>query len=239
MTDMNIIETKKVCGLTVKIMTDDDPMNPRDWDHVGNMYCFHRRYKLGDKHNFSMEDVEEIVNDTENNISLPLYLMDHSGLSMSTGDYGDKFDSGQVGYITAPKGTHGLDDEKLIEALKAEVEVYSKFLSGSCYCYTIEDTTGEFVDSCGGYYDMESMEDDYTSSAKYFLKKREDRVDKIIAQQQKKPFKAKKKVIFQVMNESRKYLTSAIINKIAESLDILPVQVEAVYEKVRNKLSDS
>lgn len=32
-----------------KIVRDEDPMNPRENDNLGTMYCAHRRYNLGDK----------------------------------------------------------------------------------------------------------------------------------------------------------------------------------------------
>jgi len=38
------------------IMYDPEPVNPREWDNLGTMVCFHKRYNLGDepgsKHHF-------------------------------------------------------------------------------------------------------------------------------------------------------------------------------------------
>ena len=34
----------------IKIETDDDPQDPREWDNLGTMVCFHSRYTLGDAH---------------------------------------------------------------------------------------------------------------------------------------------------------------------------------------------
>ena len=89
---------------------------------------------------------------------LPLYLMDHSGLSISTGDFQDRWDSGQVGFIytTAERikemGLEGASTERLEKALCAEVAVYDQYLSGDVWYYTIEDDNGEVLDSCGGLY---------------------------------------------------------------------------------------
>lgn len=39
---------------TLFILNDDDPINPReDCDPFGRMICWHRRYRLGDKHSYS------------------------------------------------------------------------------------------------------------------------------------------------------------------------------------------
>lgn len=36
------------------IQPDDDPLNPREDDNFGKMVCFHRRYHLGDHHNYDL-----------------------------------------------------------------------------------------------------------------------------------------------------------------------------------------
>jgi hypothetical protein len=52
------ISTIKHKGYTIEIKHDDDPMSPREWDNMGTMSCFHKRYDLGDKHEF--KDTEEL-----------------------------------------------------------------------------------------------------------------------------------------------------------------------------------
>ena len=44
---------KRDNGYTLKIVHDDDGGNPRDWDNLGTMLCWHRQYNLGDKNNYS------------------------------------------------------------------------------------------------------------------------------------------------------------------------------------------
>ena len=44
--------------LVLSIIQDVDAEDPRNWDNLGTMICFHRRYSLGDKHDYSCsEDV--------------------------------------------------------------------------------------------------------------------------------------------------------------------------------------
>lgn len=45
---MEAIETFEVGNLTVQIHQDQDPESPREWDNLGTMVCWHRRYNLGD-----------------------------------------------------------------------------------------------------------------------------------------------------------------------------------------------
>ena len=49
-------------GLTVTIAYDTDTQDtPRDWDNLGTMICWHRRYDLGDKHGYA--DPESFLED--------------------------------------------------------------------------------------------------------------------------------------------------------------------------------
>lgn len=44
----------------LQVMHDDEPMNPReDYDNFGKMLCWHSRYNLGDKHDYS--DTNELL----------------------------------------------------------------------------------------------------------------------------------------------------------------------------------
>lgn len=86
-------------GFKLEILHDEDAESPREWDNLGTMVCWHSRYNLGDKHNYiDSDDFKEEINDS-NSIILPLYLYDHSGITISTGPFSCSWDSGQVGYI--------------------------------------------------------------------------------------------------------------------------------------------
>ena len=154
-------------GNTVLINYDEYGESPREWDNLGTMVCFHRRYTLGDPHKHSIksddydtwsEMIEE--NTEEGDITLPLYLYDHSGLSISTGAFSCSWDSGVIGYITVSKETiikeYGNDSpeqrEKIIGYLKGEVETYDQFLRGEVFSYSVHTPDGECIDGCGGFF---------------------------------------------------------------------------------------
>ncbi len=97
------------------------------------------------------------------NIILPLYLYDHSGLSISTGSFAGRaphaeWDSGQVGWIYAGKkeaaaefGEGALSTcPKTMQALEAEVSEYASYLRGECYGFQLYEN-GVEVDSCWGF----------------------------------------------------------------------------------------
>ena len=170
-------------GLTVKIMQDEGPVNPRGDDNMGVMVCFHKRYKLGDqKHGYRMEDYngwEELKAAIEAGSGplaaiLPMYMYDHSGLRVRTTPFECRWDSGQIGYIYVTEAkmlAEGLDTSKAEEYLTAEVETYDQYLSGEVYGYSIQTVQGEELDSCWGCYGMDGVE----SGIEDFFKGREAR----------------------------------------------------------------
>ena len=163
------LEAKKACRIDIE-QDIYDHESPRDWDeNFGTMVCFHSRYDLGDKHDLSIEEAQDLY-DSKEVIALPLYLMDHSGLSMSTSDYGCSWDSGQVGFIYVSedkiKETFMVDTitedirKKAIENLKAEVKVYDQYLCGDIWGFSIIDGRGETLDSCWGFYGYDTCKEE-------------------------------------------------------------------------------
>lgn len=146
------------------IFREDDPENPREWsDSMGTMACSHSRYNLGD----DKASIDDVPHNDDTAVILPLYLYDHSGITMSTKPFSCPWDSGQVGYIYTTmdnaKKWLGTDVsvERIIEVLKSEVETYDTYLCGDIYGYHVEEGVGcshcgnmewESIDSCGMFF---------------------------------------------------------------------------------------
>jgi hypothetical protein len=150
------------------IAHDDYPDNPREWGNPCTMWCSHSRYNLGDKQISTAED--DVLADIDHVVALPLYLYDHSGITMSTTPFTCRWDSGQVGWITMTKGqilsTFGgkrvtkRKREQAIVLMKEEVDIYDCYITGEVYSYVITDADDEVVESCGGYYGRQYAEQD-------------------------------------------------------------------------------
>jgi len=159
------IEEEEYRGYMIRIYPDFDPMNPREWDNMGTMIWFHRRYLSPDKNPFSSpEELIDFIN-REDIISLPVYGYDHSGLSISTGrggQFSDPWDSGKLGYIyvTREKILKDFNRKKISKALikkaydilEGEVETFGQYLTGDVYGYEITGPGGDFIDSCWGFF---------------------------------------------------------------------------------------
>jgi hypothetical protein len=178
---MNTVETKKIGDYQYDIMTDDEPESPRDWDNLGTMVCFHRRYNLGDKHDFDNPDDfrKFIKNNRKIGIVLPLYLYDHGGITMNTTGFGCPWDSGQVGWIYISKekmrSEYGYKriSKKLIERVRQylinEVGTYDQYLMGEIYGFRITKDDEE-VDSCWGYYGLDECRSEVESIIQHLMK---------------------------------------------------------------------
>lgn len=171
----------------LEIEQDSSPESPREWDNLGTMVCFHKRYDLGDDNSYcsnnydGWEEMKEDIIEKENvHTILPLYLYDHSGITMSTSPFSCNWDSGQVGWIFVSKDKvkrESLDETKIEEYLKGEVEVYDQYLTGDVYGYKIYEVTTcdlghehrELVDSCWGFYGEEDCRIEAESIMKYYM----------------------------------------------------------------------
>jgi hypothetical protein len=165
---MEPVQTIQHNGYTIKIFVDDDPQNPRtEFDHLGKILYTSARYALGDEMVLSC-DIEDIVQ-REDVIALPVYAYIHSGIVLGTSEFSCRFDSGQSGIIyceieDAKKEYQDLSAEELDkvvrERLKAEVEEFSKYLSGEVYGYTVTEPKGFNESSCWGIYNIEDAIED-------------------------------------------------------------------------------
>ena len=167
-------------GFTVEIWQDvhyGDLDSPKDWDNLGTMICSHHKYTLGDEQfkasdYSSWDDVEKqlLIDNPDVLFWRPLFLYDHSGISMSSTPYACGWDSGQVGfiYLTHKNAEQFNTTEEMAKCLIQEVETYSAWLEGDVVGFTVTDSEGNVVDSCGGFIgDYEYCKHEAVESTRY------------------------------------------------------------------------
>jgi hypothetical protein len=187
--DMVQNEEKQIGDYLVRTYYDNYPDNPRNWDNLGTMVCFHKKLDLGDTTDYRSQDYDawgDLRNDIEENEGevtiLPLYLYQHGGETIRTSPFGCQFDSGQVGFIYVSKDKiekEGIDESRVIEYLENEVETYDKFLRGECFGYkvfkikicSLGHKHEEEVESCFGYYDEDDCMTDGVGMVDFHLKR--------------------------------------------------------------------
>ncbi len=177
----------------LKIEQDNDPMNPRtEWDNITTMLCFHKRYDLGDKNPYKSSDFDsweemkqQIEQDHKVLMIKPLYLYDHSGITISTSSFSCQWDSGQVGwvfidekklqYITGDSSGH--NETNLEEIIDSDVKTYDQYITGEVYRYELYEIETcslgcehkTMIESCGSYYSEEECESEGNSVMKDYV----------------------------------------------------------------------
>lgn len=196
------VETYEHHGVTVEIETDDDRAgSPRDWDNVSRLYCWDDRmsgvvsegendemFGPGD-HNGLADAIEHLIAQGAV-VILPLYLLDHSGYSISSGPNiielddegryracrsegrfaGDSagWDTSMVGFAWAKGDTDSPDP---LAACEAEIETLDQYFTGDVYGYIVDpDGEGE---SCWGFYGLECVKEEANDAAEHVAHQRE------------------------------------------------------------------
>ena len=172
---MNAIETFEHNGKIIEIHQDEDARSPReDCGNLDVMVCLHKRYNLGDKHDYKFDNFkswdelkDQIIKDHDPIAIQPLYLYDHSGITISTSPFSCPWDSGQVGFIFIPRKAMLKEwsmkhtSKKLVAKaesfIKGSVECYDKYISGETYGYIIKEKDRKEGDNCWGFYGIESV----------------------------------------------------------------------------------
>lgn len=190
-------DTLQVGNLTVRLEQDCDAESPREWDNLATMVCWHRRYNLGDhkktKENFpTPQDFRESDDYKNAVVILPLYLYDHSGITMSCSAFSCPWDSGQVGYIYITReqvrkefGKKRISKkmrERLVGFLQSEVKVYDMYLTGDVWGFIVEDSNGNNLDSCFGFFGTDDAFAQGKESAEHLIRESK-KTDDMVANQ--------------------------------------------------------
>lgn len=170
---MNEVERCEHAGKIIKIYYDEDPPNPReDFEHISIMVYWHRRNVVGDKR-VSEPMTEEEVREAYPGILaiLPVYLYQHSGMTIATTPFTCSFDSGQVGWAFVTKesalemGFTDTSKTPIEDMIRQDVAEYDQYLKGDIYGYVIENADGDDLDSCWGFYGLENVRGEAKNAA--------------------------------------------------------------------------
>ena len=166
-------EHKLKDGHILQIFQDTWAESPRSWDNLGTMAIFHKKYNFGDEVNFASDDFgnwsemqEHITNKLKAAVCIPIFMYDHSGITIQTEAFACPWDSGQVGFIYVTekklKDTYGEvaltaeHIERATASLENEVKVMNRYVMGDVYGFQLvkreEGAEDSIIDSCSGFY---------------------------------------------------------------------------------------
>ena len=167
---MQPIETFEHQGRKIEIYQDENSGSPREWDNLGTFVNIHPNYTFGDVNRKYLPE-----KDKDTLVSLPVYLYDHSGITLMTKPTWDVWDSALIGYIYVTK--ERVREEynvkkvsqklrrKIEEILEQEIKTLNQYLQGDVYGFVIKEQCLDpeddnyldyvIVDSVCGYYGIE------------------------------------------------------------------------------------
>jgi hypothetical protein len=188
----NIHETYNFKNKRLEIHYDESADTPREWDNLAKMICFHNKYNLGDKHDYNSNDYngwdemkKAIIAKEDVAIIKPLYLYDHSGITIATTPFSCRWDSGQVGFVIVTKEAIRKEYsvkrvtkkviEKATKVLDGEVSTYDDYLVGNVFGFILFEDDEE-TDTCFGFFGSDIKTNgilDYVDDAEFveYLKK--------------------------------------------------------------------
>ena len=156
-------ESKTYKGHNISIQYDQSPESPREWDNICIIHLAHKRYSFGDVNHNNYESVQQAEQEAlaNNDIVLPLYMYDHSGITISLAPFSCPWDSGRCGFIQVPRKKM-LEEfgkkvftpklkKRALEIAEGEVKDLDTYIRGEVFGYVID----EDGDSCWGYYSRE------------------------------------------------------------------------------------
>jgi len=176
-------------GYKIEIHQDECGESPREWDNICIIHTGHKRYSIGDKNYNDRESIDEAFHEAKENgdIVLPLYLYDHSGITISLSPFSCPWDSGQVGFVVVPRlkmieefGKKNFTlklKARALEIAESEVNTLDQFIRGEVYGYKVfgegDDGDREELDSCWGYYGEEDAITEAKSIVDYYVEEKE------------------------------------------------------------------
>jgi len=184
---------KRIGNYLIEIEQDMYPESPRMWDNLGTIVCFHNRYTLGDKNDYDSDDYngwdemeKVIVKNEDTSVILPIFMYEHSGITINTTGFSCPWDSGKIGFTFVSKEKvrkeYGVKriSKKLLERITGilvnEVKTYDQYLTGDVYGFKISKISEcnlghehtEELDSCCGFYGQDYCLKEAESMVEYY-----------------------------------------------------------------------
>lgn len=171
-------------GYNIKIVYDECPTSPREWDNIGEFAfpreSWHSRLNTGASLDYlaieaalweceSWAEQEELYRRKCAYIPIPLYIVDHGETRIYTTPKNSHW-AVDGWYICAPEKMvrEGLDAAKAKAVMLAELETFEKYINGEVFGFMVSKD-GDLVDCCYGYYSVEDAKADAITSIEYAI----------------------------------------------------------------------
>lgn len=161
----SVIEPVKLSnGMMIAFQRDDDGDVILDYARYTRLITTNNRYFTGDEIFDDSWDEERAEIEANGGYVFPLYMIAHSGVSLSLTPFSDPWDSGQVGFAYV-RGEYieGKTEEEREECARkhaeCDVATFNSYLWGEVYVASLYDKIGNLLESVGGMWGETARDD--------------------------------------------------------------------------------
>lgn len=156
---METVEEKKIGKYLIKIYPDDGNESPNDWWDDEKFLIFDHRDLYVERDGFNPDDIFENGETVKGYHVFRCYAYIHGGVALDVDSHtfpDARWDVSFKGFwlIKRVKGTW--TRKHALTAALDLCKTWNQYLSGDVYCYKIYNENDEEIDSCWGYYGVES-----------------------------------------------------------------------------------
>ncbi len=165
------VEKYEYKGYTIKVCQDEDAQAPNEFDNTDTFLVYDHRDFTVKVDGYDPGEIFEQCQERkkffyDGYFVFPVYAYIHSGVSLSLGrntyPFTCNWDTSFKGFCLVKRSKGWTwTKEKAYKVAESIVEEWNNYLSGNVYGYVIEDTDGENLESCWGFYGDEYKEDGY------------------------------------------------------------------------------
>ena len=154
-------------GMMITFECDDDCDFVLDYARYTRLITTNNRYFTGDEILSDSWDEERAEIEANGGYVFPLYMLAHSGVSLSLTPFTDPWDSGQVGfaYVRGEYVDGKTEEEREKNArqyAECDVNMFNDYLSGSIYAASLYSAEGELLERVGGMWGETARDDALT-----------------------------------------------------------------------------
>lgn len=173
------VETIQHKGCTIRVMYDEHGENPfTSWDGEG-MIIFHPRADYTCNTEVSYEKAKE------NKYCIPLDAYIHSGIALSISGEGMncQWDTSTHIAMWIPSKYCDVTTKKQAEKIaRQNCLLFNQWCNGEVFGYIVEDSQGNQIDSCWGYYGNEAITEVIQSEVIPFINQHIEESDSFVSQ---------------------------------------------------------
>ena len=152
------LETGCWVEIVRELYPDEHPLRDWEWNGTITLTAPFKGYGSDNEHDLNDEKFLKYLRAVRifGGVVIPVYYLEHSGLSFKAGRFNDPWDSGWAGCAWMTPGqireNYGGDKKAAIAHLEAMIRLMDARAQNECYGFRAYGSDGEELDACYGFW---------------------------------------------------------------------------------------